>query len=232
MNGSAQLCPRCADANISRELGVRQERDEQRLRQDRMKLLHATAGIPKKFTSLALDDYRTSCAGQQLALGICHAYIDTWAEQCSKGGTLVMTGLTGNGKTHLSCAIGNAVIGAHLGTVAFGTLDDYGREIRSTYSSTRGGRTELQVVQALRAVDLLIIDDIGVQDTSESERKLLFALIDGRWRDDKATIVTSNLNTKELQKFLGVRAMERLTDRGTVIAFDWESHRGKHQVAA
>lgn len=229
IGGSAQSCPRCADASANREVRARRERDDQKLRQDRLKLLHATAGVPKKFAALALDDYRVTLPGQKMALAICRAYVETWPEQCRKGGSLVLTGLTGNGKSHLACAIGNAVIAEHLCTVAFGTLSDYGMEIRSTYSSARGGRTELQVVQTLRSVDLLVIDDIGAQDTSDAERKLLFALIDGRWRDDKATIVTSNLNTQELTKFIGVRAMERLTDRGTVIAFDWASYRGQQQ---
>jgi len=227
IGGSAQSCPRCADASANRELRARRERDEQRLRQDRLKLLHSTAGIPKKFTGLTLKDYLATSKGQQLAQAICCAYVDTWLEQCRKGGTMVLTGLTGTGKTHLACAIGNAVIAAHLCTVAFGTLSDYGREIRSTYGRSRGERTELQVIQALRSVDLLIIDDIGAQDSSDSERKLLFDLIDGRWRDDRATIVTSNLNTQELKKFLGTRAMDRLEDCGTVIAFDWASHRGQ-----
>ena len=190
-------------------------------------MLRATAGIPAKFTGMALADYRATSAGQQLALAICQAYVDTWPEQCRKGGALVLTGLSGTGKTHLACAIGNAVIGQHLGSVAFGTLSDYGREIRSTYSRGRGERSELQVIQALRSADLLVIDDIGAQDTSDAERKLLFDLIDGRWRDDRATIITSNLNTQELRKFLGTRAMDRMEDHGTVIAFDWESHRGQ-----
>lgn len=230
--GSAQSCPRCADVSANRELRARREREEQKLRQDRMRLLHATAGIPKKFLQLALDDYRITHAGQKMAVAVCCAYIDTWPEQCNKGGTLVLTGQTGTGKTHLACAIGNAVIAAHLCTVAFGTLSDYGREIRSTYSRGRGERSELQVMQVLRSVDLLVIDDIAAQDSSDFERKLLFDLIDGRWRDDKATIVTSNLNTQELRKFLGALAMERLEDRGTVIAFDWASHRGQQQVTA
>jgi DNA replication protein DnaC len=194
-----------------------------------MRLLHATAGIPKKFQQLALDDYRTINQGQRMAAAVCCAYVDTWPEQCNKGGTLVLTGQTGTGKTHLACAVGNAVMAEHLSTVAFGTLSDYGREIRSTFSRGRGERSELQVMQVLRSVDLLVIDDIAAQDSSDFERKLLFDLIDGRWRDDKATIVTSNLNTQELKKFLGVRAMERLEDRGTVIAFDWSSHRGQQQ---
>lgn len=229
IGSSAQLCPRCADVSIERELRARQERDELKRRRDRMKLLQATAGIPKKFANLAFDDYHATLQGQQLALAICRAYADTWPQQCSKGGALVMTGLTGNGKTHLACAIGNMVITRHLCTVAFGTMTDYGREIRSTYGRGRGERSELQVVQALRTADLLIIDDVGAQDSTDSERKLLFDLIDGRWRDDKAIIVTSNLNTKELKKFLGTRAMDRLEDRGTVIAFDWTSYRGHQQ---
>lgn len=230
VGGSVQPCPRCADASIRDELRERHERDESRLRYERLKLLQATARVPEKFATAAFDDYQATTAGQQLALAICRAYAETWTEQCRKGGSLMLTGLTGTGKTHLACAIANAVMASHLCAVAFGTMSDYGMEIRSTYGRGRGERSELQVVTALRTVDLLIIDDIGAQDSSVAERKLLFDLIDGRWRDDKATIVTSNFNPAELQKSVGTRAMDRLQDRGTTIAFDWASHRGLVQA--
>ena len=224
-----QACPRCTDAPMAAELRAKRARADEQLRRAKVRALESTAGIPKKFERLRLEDYRATLPGQQLALAICKAYADTWSEQCSKGATLLFIGLTGTGKTHLACAIANAVMADHLSTVAFGTASDFGREIRSTYGRQRGDRSELQVMQALRAVDLLIFDDVGAQLGSDHEMQMLFDIVDGRWRDERATIVTSNLNRDDLRKYLGTRAMDRLLDRGTVVAFDWPSYRGQQQ---
>jgi DNA replication protein DnaC len=223
-------CPRCIDeqqAERDREGREKAERQARQMRQTKLRKLIEQAGIPAEFEASSLDTYRVTSAGQQLAVTICRAYASSWEDQYRKGGSLVLTGLTGTGKTHLACAIANAIITAHLCTVAFGTVSDYSREIRSTYGRSRGERSELQVMQALREVDLLIADDIGAQDGSDFEMKMLYDLIDGRWRAKRPIIVTSNLNNAELQKFIGTRLMDRLRDRGTVIAFDWASHRGQ-----
>lgn len=214
---------------MAAEMRAKREKADEQLRRSKIRALESTAGIPKKFERLRLEDYRAAGPGQRLALAICKAYADTWSEQCSKGSTLLFTGLTGTGKTHLACGIANVVMADHLSTVAFGTASDFGREIRSTYGRQRNDRSELQVMQALRAADLLILDDVGAQLGSDHEMQMLFDIIDGRWREERAMIVTSNLTRDELKKYAGTRAMDRLLDRGTVVAFDWPSHRGQQE---
>lgn len=194
------------------------------MRTEKVKQLHSVAGIPRLFKDLVLGDYQVSNPGQRYAMAICRAFVDTWPEQCTKGGTLLLLGRCGTGKSHLACAIANTVIAQHMSTVCFGTVTDYSREVRSTFSSKRG-TTEKEVMHLLRSVDLLIVDEVGAHRGTEHEMSMLFDIIDGRWRDEKATIVISNLNASALEEFIGERAMERLRDRGPVVAFDWESHR-------
>jgi DNA replication protein DnaC len=226
ISSAAQLCPRCADERHDREIQGRRQRAEQRLRAEKVKQLHSVAGIPKLFKDLVLADYQVSNPGQRYAMAICKAFVDSWAEQCTKGGTLLLLGKCGTGKTHLACAIANTVIAEHMSTVCFGTVTDYSREVRSTFSGKRGA-TEKDVMHLLRSVDLLIVDEVGAHRGTEHEMSMLFDIIDGRWRDEKATIVISNLNGQKLEEFIGERAMERLCHRGPVIAFDWESHRSR-----
>jgi DNA replication protein DnaC len=37
----------------------------------------------------------------------------------------------------------------------------------------------------------------------------------------------SNLNATELEHYLGERIVDRFREMGAVLAFDWESHRGR-----
>ena len=49
---------------------------------------------------------------------------------------------------------------------------------------------------------------------------------DNVYQELKPTILISNLNTEELEAFLGQRVMDRYRECGSVLAFDWPSHRG------
>jgi DNA replication protein DnaC len=77
-------------------------------------------------------------------------------------------------------------------------------------------------------MDLLILDEIGVQFGSETERNLLFDVLNERYEDCKPTLLLSNLPKQDVAKYLGERVMDRLReDGGRVVVFDWESHRGR-----
>ena len=74
---------------------------------------------------------------------------------------------------------------------------------------------------------LLILDEVGVQLGTEHEMRILFEVVNERYADCLPTILISNLDEAELLKFTGARLMDRVRDGGAVVAFDWESHRGK-----
>lgn len=76
--------------------------------------------------------------------------------------------------------------------------------------------------------DLLILDEVGVQHGSDTEKLILFEIINGRYEAARPTIVISNLDAAGLEQFLGERAFDRLREGGgRLVVFDWESHRGK-----
>lgn len=74
--------------------------------------------------------------------------------------------------------------------------------------------------------DLLIIDEVGVQFGSESEKIILFEIINERYEQMKPTILISNLSEDELSRYVGERIIDRMREgKGAVINFDWESYR-------
>jgi DNA replication protein DnaC len=79
-----------------------------------------------------------------------------------------------------------------------------------------------------RALDLLLLDEVGVQFGSEAEMIQLTEVLDARYSAMKPTLVISNCDRAGLEKFLGVRAVDRLRDNGgMLLVFDWPSWRGR-----
>jgi len=103
-------------------------------------------------------------------------------------GWLVLTGSVGSGKTHLACAVVNAVLarskGAHFNSVA-GMLD----LLRGTYKI--GAFDEW--FRRLQEVTVLALDDLGAERVTDWANEKLFELIDHRYVNRLPLVVTTNL---------------------------------------
>ena len=83
-----------------------------------------------------------------------------------------------------------------------------------------------------RSSELLIVDEIGVQFGTEAERAQLFDVIDGRYREERPSLIVSNLSPKGLQECLGGRPYDRLIQNGSAcVVFNWESYRPSAPLA-
>ena len=88
------------------------------------------------------------------------------------------------------------------------------------------GQSESVLLDDLCRVDLLVLDEVGVQRDTRNEWVLLNQIIDRRLAAMKPVGVLTNLNFDELSKILGERAMDRLTmDNGIWVNFTWGSYR-------
>jgi DNA replication protein DnaC len=74
----------------------------------------------------------------------------------------------------------------------------------------------------------LIIDEVGMQFGSDTEKMIIFDIIDGRYNNMLPTILISNLELSEVKELIGDRSIDRLReDGGVVVAMKWASNRGK-----
>ena len=79
----------------------------------------------------------------------------------------------------------------------------------------------------LSKVGLLIIDEIGIQFGSDTEKLLISEIIDNRYQNLLPTVLISNLDLAGIKSCIGERSYDRLReDGGKVVAFNWDSHRG------
>ncbi|ASN68659.1 hypothetical protein 3S11_36 [uncultured Caudovirales phage] len=183
-------------------------------------------GIAKRFRDCSLDNYRTPLNGQKTALNACRAYVDQFEENYQSGRSLLLLGNFGNGKTHLGCAILKAVVTRYGVSALYAPAPDIISSIKASFGPD-AQTTEQQILAELISVDLLLIDEIGAQGGTEFERNALHHLIDGRYRSQLPTIITSNLPSAELTAYIGDRALDRLRENGgQAVVFDWTSARG------
>lgn len=197
------------------------------------KLLVARAAIPMRFQDRTFANFVVENHGQREALSICQGYAETFAEHASRRGTcLMLIGNPGCGKTHLACAIAMHLQASGF-TAMFMTVLEVIRKVRASWRS-KDADAEDVVLKQLAALDLLVLDEVGVQYGTEAEQNTLFEVINRRYQDCRPTILLSNLpvtgenGQPGLRDYLGVRAYDRMREGGgRVVAFDWESFRGR-----
>ncbi|MCV4933178.1 ATP-binding protein, partial [Escherichia coli] len=78
------------------------------------------------------------------------------------GTGLVMTGNCGTGKNHLAVAMAKSIIRGHLAKVEITDVMRLTRAVKSTWRHN-AEMTEEDVIERFASLDLLIIDEVGVQ---------------------------------------------------------------------
>jgi DNA replication protein DnaC len=182
------------------------------------------AGIPQRFFDRRLAMYAAKLPGQQRALNFAKAYVADFDEICKTGRSALFVGLPGTGKTHLAVGIGLEIMERGR-TVLFTTVMRAVRRVKDTWG--RDSReSESEAIAALVFPDLLILDEVGVQFGSETEKLMLFDILNERYERRRPTILMSNLPREEVATYLGERVFDRLReDGGEFISFTWESYR-------
>lgn len=225
MRAIRSRCPKCTE-EAAAESAAKAAQQKAAERMVRVERLTGQSGVPARFQDRVFGDYDPETKAAKMAYTVCKRYAEDFASQASRGRSLVLTGGPGTGKTHLACAIANHVIEHDLATVRFITVSEMLRRIKETYRRD-ATITESEVIAGFANCDLLIVDEIGVQVGSEHEKLLLFEVLNSRYQDLQPTILISNLSADELETFLGHRVMDRYRECGVVLAFDWQSFRGR-----
>ena len=98
------------------------------------------------------------------------------------------------------------------------------QDIRAAYRDK--STTLLEQIKKYISLDLLVIDEIGVQHGTDDERVLLYQVIDGRYNNIKPTIIISNSKNPVDDGYLDLRTIDRLKEGGGFsITFSGESYR-------
>ncbi|WP_431644181.1 ATP-binding protein [Enterobacter asburiae] len=210
-------CPECVKAELADI--------EASLRALRVADLIDNAGIARRFEACEFDNYQAINQDAAKNLAACQRYASSWPERLNAGTGLVMTGNCGTGKNHLAVAMAKSIIRDHLANVEITDVMRLTRAVKSTWRHN-AEMTEEDVIERFASLDLLIIDEVGVQFGSPTEMTILQEIINARYESILPTILISNLAFDQLKETIGERIVDRVTDGGrNRLAFGWGSFR-------
>jgi len=168
----------------------------------------AVAGrLPKRFRGVSFDREPVASMNGALLREV-EAYVRSIGERLDEGRGIWFAGRVGSGKTTLAMLVSKAAMEADR-TVAIYSLprllgllrDSYGEDAR--YSLT-------ELIDRLCSVDLLHIDDVGAEQSSPWVLEQLYTIVNTRYEDRKAMLLTTNLDRDALEAQIGARTVSRL----------------------
>ena len=189
----------------------------------KMQRVFKRSGIRPLHMNCSFDNYRVENEGQREALALARQYV---AEFEGNIGGFVFFGKPGTGKNHLAAAIGNDLILRNK-SVLIVTVADLMSSMKGTFSGNNGN-TEEGLLDDLSNVDLLVIDEIGMQTESRYEKVIINQIVDRRSSSKRPTGMLSNLSVPQMNLLLGERVMDRMSLGNSLwVNFDWESYRSR-----
>lgn len=213
------VCPVCNQISVDETAKEKAELKKQKW----FKSL-ASYGIPERFYDETLKTYKTKNKLQSDTLKICEQYVSDFDRVFEGGTSLIFTGQPGTGKTHLAIGIGKAfrVKGK---TMCYSSILTILSDVKESWD-TSTSLNKNEVIRKLVEVDFLIVDEIGVQFGTKTERDIIFEFMNERYVKVKPTIIISNKNLENIKNLIGERVIDRLRQNGgKAIEFNWESYR-------
>lgn len=111
-------------------------------------------------------------------------------------GWLLLMGGYGCGKTHLAAAIANEVVELGIPTL-FLTVPDLLDWLRSSYGAADESFDSR--FEEIRNIRLLILDDLGTQNATAWAQEKLYQLINHRYINRLATVITTNMQLNDIE---------------------------------
>jgi len=127
---------------------------------------------------------------QYLLAGVEEAFDAAVAFASRPDGWLILAGDNGCGKTHLAVSIARRCLDEGM-IVLFAVVPDLLDYLRATFAPN-AEETYDETFQKMREADVLILDDLGAEQTTPWATEKLFQLLNYRYNGRKATVVTTN----------------------------------------
>lgn len=157
-------------------------------------------------------------------------YCNHFKEAQKNGLGLYLCGEVGTGKSFYSICVFNELLKNDF-KVYRTTLNGIYQRIQSTFSNFNN-LTEEQVFKDLLEADLIILDDLGKENISETWGKSkLYSIFNFFYEKEKCIIVSTNLESEQISNFMDTQGNDGLIDRFReklyILDFLWESRRDK-----
>ena len=192
------ICPHCGGTGY---VGVVMCECLQELcRQEQKKELSSLLGGKESFDHFRLDYYPTEVdpemgtsprVAMQWNLQQCRSYARLFSR---KSPSLLFSGGPGLGKTFLSACIARTV--ADNG---FSVVYDTASKLFSDFEAVKFGGDRSDLTRKYLECDLLIIDDLGTEMTTQFTQSVLYQVINTRMMEARPTIISTNLTNSDIK---------------------------------
>jgi DNA replication protein DnaC len=149
--------------------------------------------LPKRYWTCSFAT-ATSTLENQAAI----EKVKVYAENFTGRGGVVLLGPGGTGKTHMVACMIDSLTSRGIRALFGNVLDLLGRLRRSYDDGAQ--EEEWRIIDELASAPLLVIDDLGKEKVSGWVEQTLYRIVDMRYRENRALVVTSNFTLSELEK--------------------------------
>jgi DNA replication protein DnaC len=169
--------------------------------------------LPEHYRPMRLNTYPRQIPDQQRLVRDLAAWLDD-----DQARWLYLHGASGRGKSCLTAALIRELINRGQSGLFRVVADVLERSRRTFRSQAAYAESESDLLKSLYDVDVLALDDIGAEKSSDWVAQELFQVVGHRYDHRKRTLFTSNLNLAELADHLGhPRVPSRIRERALII---------------
>ena len=123
-------------------------------------------------------------------------YVKHFEEMRKDNVGLLLYGNVGSGKTYIACSIANAIITEYSYNVKMRNFAQILNDLQ------KGGFTldRNEYIEQITNPALLILDDFGIERNTEYALEQIYNVINARYLKARPTIITTNLNFKDIEQ--------------------------------
>ena len=154
------------------------------------------------------------------AIKIAEEYVINWEKMKRNHMGYLFWGPVGTGKSFLAACIANALLEQEV-TVKMTNFNTILNDLFAAEDKT-------EYIGSLNRYELLIIDDLGVERSSEYALENIFSVIDRRYQSREPLIITTNLPLSQLKQETKIekkRIYDRILERCISVKIDGISRR-------
>lgn len=140
------------------------------------------------------------------AASVCKNFVETFDTEYKN---LLFNGTVGTGKSFLSCCIASELLETYHSVIYLSSISLF--DILAKKQFSKDSADSVEETGNLYDCDLLIIDDLGTELSNSFVASALFGLINERNLKRKSTIISTNLDLRELGERYSERVLSRLT---------------------
>ena len=165
--------------------------------------------IPRRYQGVSFDRPPVTQIDATVVRTV-RRYVDTLEDRLEEGKGIWFQGDVGTGKTTLAMLISaEALRRSH--SVAIYSLPRLLGLLRETFNDESESSLS-QLLDRLAAVELLHVDDVGAEQTSPWVLEQLYTIVNTRYEDGRAMLLTTNLRPDELREQIGERTVSRIIE--------------------